>query len=152
MRERMALILDISKAKAIQQHACETFPEECCGCLLGHMEGDQRRVFQVVKVSNTSSPSTRRTRFFMDPKDIFSVEEQATRLNMDLIGFYHSHPDGVAEPSNYDLRQATWERFSHVILTVRKGNPGNLTSWVLREDRAGFIKESITIMKSSGAS
>ncbi len=88
----------------------------------------------------------------MDPKDIFAVEDQATRLNMDLIGFYHSHPDGLAEPSPYDLQQATWERFSHVILPVREGSPGDLTSWVLREDRAGFIKESITIMKSPEAS
>jgi proteasome lid subunit RPN8/RPN11 len=77
------------------------------------------------------------------PDDYREAERRATALGAELLGFYHSHPDHPARPSQYDLDHA-WPFFSYIIVSVRAGVPEGMTSWRLRDDRSGFDPEDLT--------
>jgi proteasome lid subunit RPN8/RPN11 len=79
----------------------------------------------------------------MRPQDYMAAERRGTELRADLLGFYHSHPDHPARPSQYDLDHA-WPSFSYIIVAVRAGTPEDMTSWQLREDRSAFDQEQLT--------
>jgi proteasome lid subunit RPN8/RPN11 len=123
---------------AIRAHGAETYPHECCGALLGR-DG-------VVEVAyplpNTTDEGPRR-RFLVRPSDYRSAEAHASTAGLDLLGFYHSHPDHPARPSQYDLDHA-WPVFSYVIISVTDGQPGDITSWRLAADRSAFEPELLT--------
>jgi proteasome lid subunit RPN8/RPN11 len=123
---------------AIRRHGEETYPHECCGALVGH--GD--RVTATVPLPNTTEEGPRR-RFLVRPTDYQMAERRATELGGDLLGFYHSHPDHPARPSQYDLDHA-WPFFSYVIVSVKAGVPEDMTSWRLQEDRSAFDQENLT--------
>jgi proteasome lid subunit RPN8/RPN11 len=91
---------------------------------------------------NTTEEGPRR-RFLVQPQDYRDAEKQARALGADLLGFYHSHPDHPARPSQYDLDHA-WPFFSYVIVAVRAGQPEAMTSWRLRDDRSAFDEEELT--------
>ena len=90
-------------------------------------------------LDNVTSEGPRR-RFLVSPEDYRQSEAYARRTGADLVGFYHSHPDHPAEPSQYDLDHA-WPNLSYVIVSVRAGTPGDVRSWRLREDRSAFEEE-----------
>jgi len=125
---------------AIHAHAGATYPEECCGALLGRA-GDERIVTAVVPIDNAREDERRR-RFLVTPDDYRRVEGEAARRGLDLLGFYHSHPDHPARPSEYDREHALpWH--SYVIVAVAAGRAGDTTSWVLSDDRAHFEAEAL---------
>lgn len=133
----------------IREHAAATYPHECCGALLGSSSGDAKRVTRVVRIENARTDSAA-NRFLVTDRDYMRVETQAAREGIDLLGFYHSHPDHPARPSGYDLDHALpW--FSYVIVAVAKGRPEQMTSWLLAEDRSRFLEEEIIAEKESGA-
>jgi len=134
----MALSLQPGVAQAIRAHGAETYPNECCGALYGR-EGV---VTATYALPNTTEEGPRR-RFLVRPQDYRDAETRATELNVDLLGFYHSHPDHPARPSQYDLDHA-WPFFSYIIVAVRAGTSEDMTSWRLREDRSAFDEESLT--------
>ena len=136
------LTLEAGVADAIRAHGRETFPHECCGALLG-ADGV---VGAAVPLPNTTEEGPRR-RFLVRPGDYQQAEKAATAAGRDLLGFYHSHPDHPAEPSQYDLDHA-WPSFSYVIVSVMAGEPADLRSWTLREDRSAFEEESLTVQSS----
>jgi proteasome lid subunit RPN8/RPN11 len=117
---------------AIRVHARDTYPNECCGALIGR-EG---RVERVVGLPNTTDEGPRR-RFLVRPSDYRDAERAATEHGGDLLGFYHSHPDAPAQPSQYDLDHA-WPVFLYVIVSVQRGQPALTTCWVLKDDRTAF--------------
>jgi proteasome lid subunit RPN8/RPN11 len=119
-------------AQAIRRHGEETFPHECCGALVGH--GD--RVTAAVPLPNTTEEGPRR-RFLVRPSDYLMAEKRARELSGELIGFYHSHPDHPARPSQYDLDHA-WPNFAYVIVSVMGGTARLMTVWYLKEDRSSF--------------
>ena len=82
-------------------------------------------------------------RFLIDPKDHIHVRRAVRSRGLDVLGFYHSHPDHPARPSQYDLDHA-WPFFSYIIVAVRAGTSEDMTSWRLREDRSAFDEESLT--------
>jgi len=125
-------------ALAIRRHGVETFPHECCGALIGN--GDA--VTHAVALPNTTDEGPRR-RFLVRPQDYVAAERRASALGAELLGFYHSHPDHPARPSQYDLDHA-WPFFSYIIVSVRAGRPEAMTSWRLREDRSAFDPERLT--------
>ena len=131
--------LTISAAvdQAIRTHGQETYPHECCGALVGR--GDH--VSGIVALPNTTEEGPRR-RFLVRPSDYREAEHRAGELGAELLGFYHSHPDHPARPSQYDLDHA-WPSFSYVIVSVREGVSGDMTSWRLREDRSAFDQEDL---------
>jgi proteasome lid subunit RPN8/RPN11 len=124
---------------AIRDHGRETYPNECCGALIGR-DGE---VVESFALPNTTEEGPRR-RFLVRPGDYRAAEARAAENGSELLGFYHSHPDHPARPSQYDLDHA-WPSFSYVIVSVREGEPGELRSWRLREDRSQFDEEEIQL-------
>ena len=125
-------------ADAIRRHGEETFPHECCGALVG--SGD--RVTAVVPLPNTTEEGPRR-RFLVRPTDYRMAEQRASALGGGLLGFYHSHPDHPAVPSQFDLDHA-WPNLSYPIISVREGRSADIRSWRLAGDRSAFHEEWIT--------
>jgi proteasome lid subunit RPN8/RPN11 len=123
---------------AIRDHGRETYPNECCGALIGR----DGRVTEAYALPNTTEEGPRR-RFLVRPGDYRAAEAHAEARGGELLGFYHSHPDHPATPSQYDLDHA-WPFFSYVIISVRNGEPGDLRSWRLRDDRSQFDEEELT--------
>jgi proteasome lid subunit RPN8/RPN11 len=124
--------LEQGVATVIRRHGEETFPHECCGALIG--SGD--RVTAAVPLPNTTEEGPRR-RFLVRPSDYRLAEQRAAELGGDLLGFYHSHPDHPARPSQFDLDHA-WPNFAYVIVSVMSGAARDMTVWFLKEDRSRF--------------
>ena len=123
---------------AIRAHGAETYPNECCGALIGR----DGVVTDTFALPNATEEGPRR-RFLVRPQDYRSAERRASDVGADLLGFYHTHPDHPARPSQYDLDHA-WPVFSYVIVSVRAGVSEDMTSWRLREDRSEFDQEHLT--------
>lgn len=134
----MALTLEPGIAEAIRAHGVETYPNECCGALYGK----DKVVTATFALPNTTEEGPRR-RFLVRPQDYREAERRAAELGAELLGFYHSHPDHPARPSQYDLDHA-WPFFSYIIVSVRAGVSEDMTSWLLRDDRSGFDSEDLT--------
>jgi proteasome lid subunit RPN8/RPN11 len=134
----MALMLQSGIPDAIRRHGTDTYPHECCGALIGR-DGVITSTFAL---PNTTEEGPRR-RFLVRPADYREAERQASLAGGELLGFYHSHPDHPARPSQYDLDHA-WPFFSYIIVAVQKGDPQDMTSWRLREDRSAFDQEDLT--------
>ncbi|MBI2189087.1 MAG: M67 family metallopeptidase [Acidobacteria bacterium] len=134
----MALVLPAGVAEAIRRHGAETYPNECCGALIGR----DGVVSAAHALPNTTEEGPRR-RFRVRPQDYRDAERRAAEQGAELLGFYHSHPDHPARPSQYDLDHA-WPSFSYVIVSVRAGVPQDMTSWRLRDDRSAFDEEKLT--------
>src|SRR6476646_5409377 len=117
---------------AIRAHGQETYPHECCGALVGR----DGVVTATVALPNTTDEGPRR-RFMVRPSDYQLAERRATELGGELLGFYHSHPDHPARPSQYDLDHA-WPTFAYPIVAVASGRAGALTVWFLKDDRSTF--------------
>ena len=135
-----AIRLTAAAAGAIRRHASEAYPNECCGALIGTAsDGAPLAIADVLPLANVTDEGPRR-RFRVSPDDYRQSEAYAARAGADLVGFYHSHPDHPAEPSQYDLDHA-WPNFSYVIVSVRAAETGDLRSWRLRADRSAFEEE-----------
>src|SRR4051794_19612636 len=122
---------------AIRHHGQETYPHECCGALFGR----DAAVTSILALPNTTEEGPRR-RFMVRPSDYQAAERRATELGADLLGFYHSHPDHPAHPSQYDLDHA-WPTFAYIIVAVAEGVAKAMTVWYLLEDRSRFEEGSL---------
>ena len=134
----MTLTLRPGVGGAIRSHGAETYPDECCGALIGR----DGVVTSTYALPNTTEEGPRR-RFHVRPQDYRDAERRAAAGGADLLGFYQSHPDHPARPSQYDLDHA-WPVFSYIIVSVRGGVPEDITSWRLKEDRSAFDQENLT--------
>ena len=135
----MALVLTPTADAAMRAHGRQAFPHECCGALLGRA----RVVQEAFALPNTTEQGPRR-RFLVRAEDYRVAETRARDTGLDLLGFYHSHPDHPAKPSQFDLDHA-WPSFSYVIVSVMAGRDELLTSWQLKEDRSEFEEELVEI-------
>lgn len=126
----------------IQAHGKKAYPEEGCGALIGKDEEDDRRyVKEAIPLKNRISES-RHNRYVIDARDVTSVEKKAHDQGLELVGFFHSHPNAPALPSQFDLEHS-WPWYSYVIVSVLNGNPGDIESWKLKSDRSKFDKEEL---------
>ncbi len=139
----MALRIGVGDVGHIQDHAREAYPEECAGALVGMDTGEMKIVVDVWRAQNTHEEDRGR-RFLIEPLQIKKFEERAQERDMDLLGFYHSHPDHPAEPSEYD-REHAWPYYSYVIASVGEDEVKDIRSWALRDDRSGYDEEPITL-------
>jgi len=126
------LVISAAVDQEIRRHGQETYPHECCGALVG-LSGS---VTSTVALPNTTEEGPRR-RFLVRPSDYRLAEQRASELGGELLGFYHSHPDHPARPSQYDLDHA-WPTFAYVIVAVASGAAGDMTVWYLKDDRTSF--------------
>ena len=136
----MGLSVKTGVSEEIRRHGAETYPNECCGALYGR-DGIVTSTFAL---PNTTEEGPRR-RFLVRPQDYREAERRASELGLDLLGFYHSHPDHPARPSQYDLDHA-WPFFSYIIVSVRAGHPEEMTSWRLLDDRSAFEPEALDVL------
>lgn len=142
-------------AQQIRQHGAETYPHECCGALLGRdgVDGQAtsaggvqlplREVVALYPLINRRDDSPR-NRFAVTPEDVRDAEKAAQAKKLDIVGWYHSHPDHPAKPSQYD-REHAWPWYSYVIVSVANGKPAEMTSWRLSDDRSDYACEEIAI-------
>ena len=124
---------------ALRRHAARIYPNECCGALLGPSRGHVTRAFPL---DNTFTPEQQRRRFLVGPDEYRRAEIRANDTGLTLLGFYHSHPDHPAEPSQFDLDHA-WPNLSYLIVSVRQGQPKEARSWRLKGDRSAFEEEFV---------
>ncbi len=138
----MTLILSAQQLKAIEWHLESAYPEEGAGFLLGK-EGEPRHVLHILPIDNARRES-RHNRYLIDTFDYLHAEEFADRMEMTLLGVFHSHPDHPARPSEYD-REWAQPFFSYLIVSVENGKATQSRCWRLNEDRQEFLEESIQI-------
>jgi proteasome lid subunit RPN8/RPN11 len=142
----MPIILEKTHLTAIQQHGVATYPHECCGFLLGRIEENRRVVEQTRRAQNQRSDSPH-NRYQISPQEYMRAERLAAEAGLEIIGFYHSHPDHPARPSQFDLENA-WPGLVYVIVGVNAGKADKMTAWVLADDRSRFLPEEITIVNN----
>ncbi|HVB39791.1 MAG TPA: M67 family metallopeptidase [Terriglobales bacterium] len=153
----MGLWMPGAQMEAVLRHGEATYPHECCGLLLGHPAADARAPRRVVEAhamrnANASSP---RNRFDFDPKEHLAAQRQARERGLEIIGFYHSHPDHPARPSQYDLDHAAWPGYSYLIVSIMEGRAARgeaaARSFELAEDRSHFIQETVETTGTAGS-
>jgi proteasome lid subunit RPN8/RPN11 len=128
-------------AAKIQAHGMETYPHECCGAILGRDVDGRREVLGLLALANRRDDSPR-NRFEVTPGDVQLAEKTAAEQKLELIGWYHSHPDAPARPSEFD-REHAWPWYSYIIVSVQSGMPREMNSWRLQDDRAAYDPEVI---------
>ena len=157
MAETFQLGMNQEIAERIRRHGAETFPHECCGALLGRdsaFEGESgargdapgetsREVLELFPLINRRDDSPR-NRFAVTAEDVRDAEKAAGEKGLEVIGWYHSHPDHPARPSQFD-REHAWPWYSYVIVSVMSGEPAEMTSWRLNDDREDYSPENIEI-------
>ena len=147
-------------SERIRRHGAETFPHECCGALLGRdstavgsdnseESGTPREVLDVFPMVNRRDDSPR-NRFAVTADDVRDAEKAARQHGLEVVGWYHSHPDHPARPSQFD-REHAWPWYSYIIVSVMSGAPAEMTSWRLNDDRQDYSAERIEIRNSAGA-
>ena len=135
------ILLPDAALEAIRLHGRESYRDEACGVLYGRLVAEGRHVLRAAPMVNAREDERHR-RFVVAPDDYRRAEAGASRSGLTLLGFYHSHPDHPAFPSRYDLEHA-FPFFSYVILAVDGGEPGEIRSFVLSEDRSEFLEERL---------
>ena len=138
---------------AIRVHGEETYPHECCGVLLGEVDADMttRTVKEVIRCGNTRLDALH-NRYHIDPKELIAAQRRAREAGMDIVGFYHSHPDHPAQWSQTDLAEAHWIGCSYVITSVERGKAAITNSFVLvgaSEETKRFEDELIEVQTAA---
>lgn len=129
----------------IRRQAELNYPSESCGILLGHTTDVYRTVVSIFQAGNTHPEPLRR--YSMDPKQVIAAQKLARSQGLDIVGFYHSHPDHPAQYSETDLAEAHWLDCSYVITSVEQAQAVQTRSFVLSgsEDEKVFLQEEIEI-------
>lgn len=133
---------------SIEEHAESTYPEECCGVLIGRArleEGNHaspESVVQSVRPTSNVHPGDRRHRYAIRPAALLAAHQEARAAGLDVVGYYHSHPDHAAVPSARD-RATAWPGCSYVIIALAGGKVTEMRSWRLTDDREQFEEETI---------
>jgi proteasome lid subunit RPN8/RPN11 len=128
--------------REIRAHGERDYPFECCGLLIGRLDGDSKVVVETYAISNAREEEAKRNRFLIRPEELMRGEKYARAKRLDVVGFYHSHPDDRAVPSKYDLDHA-WPSYSYIVVAVEKGHASDLRSWEMESDRSRFNEEEI---------
>lgn len=127
----------------MRRHGERDYPFECCGLMLGRFEDNGHKVtVETYPISNAREEAAKRNRFLIRPEELMRGEKYAREKGLDVVGFYHSHPDDRAVPSQYDLEHA-WPTYSYVVVSVEKGQAVDLRSWEMESDRSRFNEEAI---------
>lgn len=127
----------------MRAHGERDYPYECCGLLVGRFAGGGRKeVVETYPISNAREEEAKRNRFLIRPEELMRGERHARARGLDVVGFYHSHPDDEARPSGYDLEHA-WPTYSYIVVSVRQGRAVALRSWEMEPDRSRFNEEEV---------
>lgn len=138
----MPLNVPVSVMAEIRAHAEAAYPNEGAGLLLGRVADGQMSVEAILPLANAREAGAQRNRYLIAPQDYLRGEEAAAGQGREVIGVFHSHPDGPARPSEFDREHALpW--YAYVITAVMRGRAAESTAWRLAEDRTHFTEEQI---------
>jgi proteasome lid subunit RPN8/RPN11 len=143
----MSLILSQSLYDQLRAHGEETYPNECCGILLGKAAADAIRVASLVRAGNTRTDSAH-NRYHIAPQELIAAQREARQRGLDIVGFYHSHPDHPAQWSQTDFAEAHWFGCSYVITAIEHGHAKLTSSFLLSgtsEDDKSFVAQAIAV-------
>jgi proteasome lid subunit RPN8/RPN11 len=139
----MGLVWTNGLRASVCRHSERGYPDEVCGLLLGVTQDSDKIVRGVVPVDNAwEQVDERRRRFRIGPEVIAQQEQRAREAGMEILGFYHSHPDSEPRPSETD-RDFAWPMYSYLIQGIYKGIAVDIKSWVLKDDRSGYTEEPV---------
>ena len=145
------IVLSETHLSAIREHGERDYPYEACGLLIGKFaDGNLKIVHEAFPISNAREETAKRNRFLITPDELMRGERYAREKKLDVIGFYHSHPNALAIPSQYDLEHA-WPTYSYIIVAVKSGRASDLFSYEQLEDRSKFEKEEIEVSDDRAA-
>ncbi|HLF26028.1 MAG TPA: M67 family metallopeptidase [Anaerolineae bacterium] len=141
----MNLVLNAAQLDAIEQHVQTTYPEEGGGLLLGRVEDGRVSVTEIRALPNTWDVDAERRRRYLIPGDVMLRELRAADArDLEVVGYFHSHPDHPAIPSEFD-RDHALPNWSYLIVSVRQGQAADTLAWQLREDRSAFEAQEIIL-------
>jgi proteasome lid subunit RPN8/RPN11 len=140
----VSLELPADLAAEMESQLQRCYPEEGCGVLIGEERESNRRVRRAMPFENRREDS-RHNRYVIAPEQFLAAEQAARAAGLDVLGFYHSHPDHPARPSAFDLEHA-WPYYSYVIVSVEQGRVAELRSWRLAADRSRFDPEPLELL------
>lgn len=142
------LRIPFSIYESLRAHGERTYPDECCGVLLGKATGGTNEVQQSIEAGNTRTDSAH-NRYQIAPVELIRIQRQARAAGLDIVGFYHSHPDHPAQWSPTDIAEAHWLGCSYVITRVAQGHADVTNSFLLggtSEDDKRFTDQPIEIL------
>ncbi|HAC64473.1 MAG TPA: hypothetical protein DCF68_13275 [Cyanothece sp. UBA12306] len=153
------ILMRRAHCEQIHNHAFETYPEECCGLLLGKINNNEKQVIEVRSTPNSwnlhneenlphilsfnTKKLSKENRFSIAPKVILKIQKEARNLELQIIGVYHSHPNYPAIPSEFD-RAIAWPEYSYIIVSLQPSKTTDLKSWYL-DDKGQFQAEEFQI-------
>lgn len=141
------LVLPVRLLETILQHAGETYPSEGCGALIGRVAQDgRRRPLRAIPLTNVAAENPRR-RYRIAPEDLIRLHKDARADGLEVLGYYHSHPDAEPVPSEYD-RATAWPWYVYVIVRVAGGRACGVMAWQLRDDRSMFDPVALELVES----
>ena len=147
--------LNQEQLQTIFTHAESSYPEECCGVILGNLCDPSKKVVEIIPTENVWNSATsadfvnnnitysRQRRYTIAPREMLHLQKSARERNLNIIGIFHSHPDYPAIPSEFD-RNCAWQEYSYLIVSVQKGQAGDINSWLL-DDNNQFQQEELRV-------
>ena len=121
-----------------------SYPQECCGLLLGQLANGAKVIVETYPVNNAREEAAQYNRFLIPHSAVREAEQYARGKKLDVLGFYHSHPNAEARPSPFDLEHS-WPFYSYIIVSVRDRQAGDLTCWRMLDDRSQFVPEELVV-------
>lgn len=135
----------------IVAHGTDLYPLEACGVLIGTDTPSCRKVVMSYEVNNTwHMPDEQNKRFMLDSTQQLQIERWLEGTNLQVVGFYHTHPDDPAEPSAFDL-EAAWGFYSYLIVSITRDQMTEARCWLLDESNNTFIEQAIHYAGSDDA-
>jgi proteasome lid subunit RPN8/RPN11 len=145
----VTLVMPGGERRRIEAHLVGAYPEEGCGVMIGLEREGRREIRRAIPFENRR-PDSRANRYLIAPEQFLAAENEARAAGLDVLGFFHSHPDHPAQPSAFDLEHA-WPYYSYVIMSIVQGRPADLRAWRLADDRSRFAPETIEMDEPSPA-
>lgn len=148
MSSATTLQLSAELLERVREHGRATYPEECCGVMLGRFDraAGRTEVTRLVAEENQREDQHRHNRYLITPQSVLRADREARAEGLSIVGYYHSHPDHPSRPSDFD-RDHAWPDQSYLIVAVALGEPASAQSWRLRDDRTAFEEERIEVGK-----
>lgn len=135
LTEQDSYTIEAEPWRSIRDHAQRDYPREACGVLLGHVEKPRNIV--AIRPTRNAAPDLLSTRYVVDPQELLEVQIWAEDQDLEICGFYHSHPDHPAVPSEHD-RHSAWEGYLYLILSVKEGRLTESRVWSWHPERKEF--------------
>lgn len=142
------LILSAADRETIERHLEAGYPDEACGVMIGRelpaATTTRTEVVRLVLADNAREDS-RHNRYVIPPEAVLAAEKAARAEGLGVIGYFHSHPDHPARPSEFD-REHAWPGLSYLIVSIRGGKAEDVRSWRLSDDRESFHEETVELI------